>query len=411
MSNNKLCDKTTAIGVYMPQAFISYSSKDGIFADLAKMKLQEAGVQVWLDQTAIRGGEEWRKAIDEEISSSDVILVVITPQSCESPYVTYEWAFALGKGLKVIPLILEHAEIHPRLAVLHYLDFQHKKAFPWKALFQEIPADATSNDDADEASLQIIDSEEARWESDLSQADRIFAGLVSLDMTKVANDGTTREIDEILDSRITKNPDAARNLVKLFKEASDVTKGLPEDPKVKECVREFLACYFVTSGATTVRTLLLESDVRQQLFENAREDNNVYVRTQLVRALANTVQKSDRNACTAFVKDFIEDGNVLVSGFAYVFSTECDGVGMKDLQRAWEKTYQETKRRAFYGYLSDDSKRVRYVAADLAGYMNDETSNELLLTSTRDKYDYVRKCARSALARRAFTRKLRHATS
>ena len=115
----------------MAQAFMSYSSKDAIFADLARMKLKEAGVQVWIDQGSLRAGEEWRKAIDEGISSSDVLLIMITPQSCESPYVTYEWAFALGKGIKVIPLLLETANIHPRLAVLQYLDFRNHKSSPW----------------------------------------------------------------------------------------------------------------------------------------------------------------------------------------------------------------------------------------------------------------------------------------
>ena len=72
----------------MAQAFMSYASEDAVFADLAMMKLKEAGVHVWVDHGALRAGEEWRNAIDEGISSSDVLLVMLTPQSCKSPYVT-----------------------------------------------------------------------------------------------------------------------------------------------------------------------------------------------------------------------------------------------------------------------------------------------------------------------------------
>ncbi|MBR9703560.1 hypothetical protein GOV10_05960 [Candidatus Woesearchaeota archaeon] len=264
-------------------------------------------------------------------------------------------------------------------------------------------SEVVSRDKAEEASQEIIDHEEVRWESDLSQANTIFSGIVTLDMTKVKNDGTTREVDEILDSRITKNPVAAKNLVKLFSEARDDLIGSPTDHDNKKLTREFLACYFVTSGASTVRALLLESGFRQQLFKSAQEDNNVYVKTQLVRALANTIEKSNRETCIEFVKAFITKDNVLVSGYAYVFSQECGEDAIKDLQSAWEKTYQGTKQRSFYTYLADDNKRLRYVATGLAGYVNDETSLELLRDNTRDEYDQVRICARSALARRAFT--------
>jgi CheY-like chemotaxis protein len=122
----------------MAQAFMSYASEDATFADLAMMKLKEANIQVWVDHGELHAGDEWRNAIDEGISSSNVLLVMLTPQSCKSPYVTYEWAFALGKGIKVIPLLREDCNIHPRLAVLQYLDFRNQRTGPWDALVREI---------------------------------------------------------------------------------------------------------------------------------------------------------------------------------------------------------------------------------------------------------------------------------
>ena len=122
----------------MAIAFMSYASKDDHFADLATRILEDAGIQVWIDDGALRAGEEWRNAIDQGISSADVVLVLLTPQSCESPYVTYEWAFALGKGIKVIPLLFEECEIHPRLVVLQYFDFRNQRTGPWQKLVKQI---------------------------------------------------------------------------------------------------------------------------------------------------------------------------------------------------------------------------------------------------------------------------------
>src|SRR5262245_43740327 len=124
----------------MGQVFISYASDDMVFMDLARMKLKEAGIQVWIDQSGVRAGDEWRQALDDAISSSQVVLAVITPESFKSAYVTYEWAFALGKGIKVIPVLYKGntGDIHPRLAVLQYLDFRDTRAMPWDRLFKEI---------------------------------------------------------------------------------------------------------------------------------------------------------------------------------------------------------------------------------------------------------------------------------
>ncbi len=42
--------------------FLSYSSEDAVFAELVKMKLGAAKIEVWLDQDKLDAGEEWRNA-------------------------------------------------------------------------------------------------------------------------------------------------------------------------------------------------------------------------------------------------------------------------------------------------------------------------------------------------------------
>jgi CheY-like chemotaxis protein len=201
----------------MAQAFMSYSSKDAIFADLARMKLKEAGVQVWIDQGSLRAGEEWRRAIDEGISSSDVLLVMITPQSCESPYVTYEWAFALGKGIKVIPLLLETANIHPRLAVLQYLDFRNHKSSPWEELIREIVTHTTKSKAAD--GLAYL------RDMTVDQFKNMLGGTVSLAMATAKSSGHEAAPDDI--SR------AAESVVGVMQHAKETATTLSTEPRRK----------------------------------------------------------------------------------------------------------------------------------------------------------------------------------
>ena len=122
-----------------PIVFISYSKTDSTFADLVKMKLKAANIDVWMDEDKLNAGEEWRNEIDLGISNADALVVILTPESCNSSYVTYEWAFALGSKKKIIPLLHDrNAKIHPRISGYHYLDFTDQRKGPWEQLVKLI---------------------------------------------------------------------------------------------------------------------------------------------------------------------------------------------------------------------------------------------------------------------------------
>jgi hypothetical protein len=117
----------------MNHVFISHCQKDRKFARGCEAKLTEKGLTAWRSD-GIPGGEDWRKEIDKAIKEAFALVVVITPESKASEYVTYEWAFAWGAGVKVIPVLLKKTQIHPRLESLQYLDFT-ARARPWNKLF------------------------------------------------------------------------------------------------------------------------------------------------------------------------------------------------------------------------------------------------------------------------------------
>jgi hypothetical protein len=119
----------------MNHIFISHCHDDSDFAEILHSKLSQAGFTVWRD-TAIRGGEDWRNEIDQGIKEAFTLVVVMTPEAKASEYVTYEWAFAWGAGVKVIPVLLKQTPLHPRLESLQYFDFTNRIARPWEPLIE-----------------------------------------------------------------------------------------------------------------------------------------------------------------------------------------------------------------------------------------------------------------------------------
>jgi hypothetical protein len=119
----------------MNDIFISHSHADSDFAEILHSKLIAAGFTVWRD-TVMVPGADWRKEIDRAIQEASALIVMITSQAKASEYVTYEWAFALGAGVKIIPLLLEQTKLHPRLESLQYLDFTNRTVRPWDKLIE-----------------------------------------------------------------------------------------------------------------------------------------------------------------------------------------------------------------------------------------------------------------------------------
>lgn len=107
------------------------------------MRIERGGYSVWIDSDRLQPGEDWRCEIDDGIRRSRALIVVMTPTARRSPWVSYEWAFALGLGVKVIPLILKQTALHPRLETLQFLDFTNRSTRPWPqlmAVLEEISA-------------------------------------------------------------------------------------------------------------------------------------------------------------------------------------------------------------------------------------------------------------------------------
>jgi formylglycine-generating enzyme required for sulfatase activity/dienelactone hydrolase len=81
--------------------FLSYASQDAEAARRICDALRAAGIEVWFDQTELRGGEVWDASIRRQIKDCKLFLPVISTntQAREEGYFRREWNLAVGRTL------------------------------------------------------------------------------------------------------------------------------------------------------------------------------------------------------------------------------------------------------------------------------------------------------------------------
>ena len=62
----------------MSDVFVSYAHVDSDFVELLRIKLEEAGINVWVDHTNLKAGTNWRTNVDEGIKNSIVLVLVMS---------------------------------------------------------------------------------------------------------------------------------------------------------------------------------------------------------------------------------------------------------------------------------------------------------------------------------------------
>src|SRR5438477_677046 len=76
--------------------FLSYASQDAEAARRICDALRAAGVEVWFDQSELRGGDAWDGKIRDQISTCALFVPIITAatQSRREGYFRLEWKLA-----------------------------------------------------------------------------------------------------------------------------------------------------------------------------------------------------------------------------------------------------------------------------------------------------------------------------
>jgi hypothetical protein len=104
--------------------FISYSRVDLAFAERLAADLEGHQIAAWRDQQSIPAGAAWDAAIVEGIRRATHVLAIITPAAVRSANVADELSFARDRGKRIIPLILQEAELPMRIHRAQAIDFR-----------------------------------------------------------------------------------------------------------------------------------------------------------------------------------------------------------------------------------------------------------------------------------------------
>ncbi len=80
--------------------FLSYASQDAGAARRICEALRAAGIEVWFDQNALRGGDAWDAAIRRQIKNCALFIPVISSntQVREEGYFRLEWKLAIDRS-------------------------------------------------------------------------------------------------------------------------------------------------------------------------------------------------------------------------------------------------------------------------------------------------------------------------
>ncbi len=113
----------------MASVYLSYSHRDKDFARRLASDLKKAGIRVWIDESALKIGDNFAEKMREGIKEVDYLAVLISPNSLSSRWVSQEIQLALtqesdSNKLKVLPLMIGDCELPAELEGRLYGDFR-----------------------------------------------------------------------------------------------------------------------------------------------------------------------------------------------------------------------------------------------------------------------------------------------
>ncbi len=119
----------------MTTVFISYSHKDKEYALKLVEDMRRQGIESWIDNR-IEFGDEWPRAIQENLERSKAMVIIMSSSSFSSKWVHNELIFAENRGKIILPLLLE-GDVWLNLSSTQYADVRGGK-FPPDIFYNKI---------------------------------------------------------------------------------------------------------------------------------------------------------------------------------------------------------------------------------------------------------------------------------
>lgn len=128
------------------KVFISHSSADKAFVRKLAEKLGAIGFQTWLDEKELLVGDSLPRKISEGVRSAPVVLVVASEAATKSTWLKFELNHATQRMIegksRVIPVVIDEAELPPEVTGLLYADFRASWANGFKSIVTALDHEA-----------------------------------------------------------------------------------------------------------------------------------------------------------------------------------------------------------------------------------------------------------------------------
>ncbi len=127
-----------------PKVFVSHASEDKArFVMQFAEQLRHNGIDAWVDKWEIKVGDSLvKKIFDEGLGAAQVVIVVLSSNSVNKPWVREELDHAvvskISEGTRIIPLVLDDCEVPQALKATKWVSFKDLSAYD--ASFSEIVA-------------------------------------------------------------------------------------------------------------------------------------------------------------------------------------------------------------------------------------------------------------------------------
>jgi len=107
--------------------FLSYSHSDRAYAVHLQSALQAAGYAVWIDDSKLKGGDDWIAAISAGIRRSFAVVAVVSRASLASRWARTEILKAINEDKLIVPVVVEDVIKHD--GFLPLISYQAVRAF------------------------------------------------------------------------------------------------------------------------------------------------------------------------------------------------------------------------------------------------------------------------------------------
>lgn len=100
-----------------PFVFFSYAHADLELVEKIIIGLKQKLCRVWYDEGLVPG-RSWNDELAEQLLYSEVVVVMLTHNAAESPYIKTEINYAISKGKQILPVLLEDFEMPAGLELM-----------------------------------------------------------------------------------------------------------------------------------------------------------------------------------------------------------------------------------------------------------------------------------------------------